>query len=106
MLLTRHPEKPGSGRAEQLPPTVMEDAREDVHGGTSHYALNKLDPKQGRMKVNTAEGQLTPAKKVGKRKELEYEPMSRLRVSCPQLNLPNGHKTSGTIWPCQASPST
>lgn len=29
MLLTRHSKMPGSGRAEQLPPTVMEDA----HGG-------------------------------------------------------------------------
>jgi hypothetical protein len=53
---------PDSERAGQLPPVVMEDA----HGGTRHYALNKLDPKEDYMKVNTAEGQQTPAKTVGK----------------------------------------
>lgn len=56
---------------------------EDVQGGTRHHVLNKLDSKQGHMKVNTAERQLTPVKTVGKRKEMEYGLVSRLQVPCP-----------------------
>lgn len=74
-------------------------------GGLSHCALNKWGPKQGHLKVNTPEG-LIMAKTVSKRKEVECGLVSKREVSCPRLDLPSGHKTSGITWPHQAPPST
>lgn len=63
--------------------------------GTSHYAVNKSGHKEGHVK----DGQLTPSKQVSKRREIKYGLLSKCEVTCPDLGLPRGHRTTGTSCP-------